>query len=537
MKKLQFFLFICISIYSYAQPLPRPKLVVGVVIDQMRWDYLYRFYDRFGEGGFRRLINDGLSCENTFIPYLPAHTAAGHSSIYSGSVPALDGIIGNNWYDREQKKLVYCTDDSSVHSVGSTSEAGRMSPKNLWSTTIGDELRMATNFRSKTISIAIKDRASILPGGHSSNGSFWFDNATGGWITSTYYMQELPSWIRTINDKKLPDQYLKQNWNTLYPLSTYVQSTSDTNSFEGKLLGEDASFPHMTADITSNRYETFRTTPGAVSFTFETAKAAIKGENLGGRGITDFLAVSVSSTDYAGHTFGPNSVEIEDMYLRLDRELASFLRYLDASVGKGQYILFLTADHGAAHNWNFLKSNKLPFGSFDQTKVRRELNAGLEAEFHTKNIIEQYINYQVFINDSIVRSNGLDGQKVRQFIMEFLLKQPAVSNVVDLHQVETATLPEAVKTKLVNGFNQKLSGDIQTILKPSRIEGWQTGTSHGYWNPYDTHIPLLWFGWKVKPGRLTQEVYMTDIAPTLAAMLHIQMPNACVGKVIEGVAR
>jgi predicted AlkP superfamily pyrophosphatase or phosphodiesterase len=537
MRKLIVFFLVIIAWHSNAQ-VSRPKLVVGIVVDQMRWDYLYRFSDRYGNEGFKRLLREGFSCENTFIPYLPSYTAPGHTCIYTGSVPALHGIIGNNWYDPMQKKVVYCTDDSSVQSVGSNSAAGKMSPKNLWSNTITDELRLATNFRSKTIAIALKDRASILPGGHTSNGSYWFDNATGGWISSTFYMNDLPAWVKKLNESKLPDQYLKQNWNTLYPLSSYVNSTADSNRYEGKLSGEDYTFPHITSSLNgAAKYEVFRTTPYGNTFTFETAKAAIENEQLGKRAVTDFLALSFSSTDYVGHTFGPNSVEVEDLYLRFDKDLASFLKYLDEKIGKGQYLIFLTADHGVAHNPYFMRDNKLPAGAYQQSAVLKQLNDSLLKNFNTANLIEQSMNYQLYLNQDVITQNRLDKKLVKQYIIQFLIKQPGISNAVDLSDLANAPVQETVKKFLINGYNQKLGGDLQIIFKPQWFESWQTGTTHGQWNPYDTHIPLVWFGWKVKPGQLNREVYMTDIAPTLAALLHIQMPNASVGKVIEEVGR
>ena len=536
MKKniLLSFYLICF-LPAFSQNIQRPKLVVGLVIDQMRWDYLYRYYDRYSAGGFKRLLENGFNCGNTFIPYTPTYTAAGHSCIYTGSVPALNGIMGNSWYNRAQKKTVYCTDDSSARAVGSSSSAGRMSPRNLWSNTIGDELRLATNFRSKTISIALKDRGSILPGGHAANASYWFDNATGGWISSTYYMKELPAWMKKLNDRKRPDAYLKENWNTLYPINTYVQSTSDSNAYEGRLPGEDRSFPHITSNITHNQYETFRHMPGGNSFTFETARAAIEGEQLGSRGITDFLALSCSSPDHIGHTFGPNSIEIEDTYLRLDRDIAQFLTYLDNKIGKGQYLLFLSADHASAQNAAFLRDHNLPAGSFDHNAVRRRISDSLEKHFQIRGIIAHTINYQIYLDDSVIRQNKLDKQAVKQFLINFIIRHPAVSRVVDLEMMTQIPLPQKLKTMLVNGYNQKLSGDLQIILTPQWFENAQSGTTHGQWNPYDAHIPLIWFGWKIKKGQLNREVYMTDIAPTLAALLHVQMPNACVGNVIEEV--
>ena len=271
-----------------AQQRTKPKLIVGLVVDQMRWDYLYRYADRYGSGGFKRLQREGFSCDNTFIPYTPTVTAAGHTSIYTGSVPALHGIMGNNWYSRASKRVVYCTDDSTVQSVGSKSVAGNMSPRNLWSTTITDELRLAQNFRNKTVAIAIKDRGAILPGGHTANAAYWFDASVGGFISSTFYMQNLPAWVTAFNARKLPDAYLKQPWNTLYPLATYVQSTADSQVYENNILGEDNTFPHRTDAVTANKYETFKFIPAANTFTLDMAKAAIEGEGLGTHDVTIF---------------------------------------------------------------------------------------------------------------------------------------------------------------------------------------------------------------------------------------------------------
>lgn len=520
-----------------AQPLSRPKLVVGIVIDQMRWDYLYRFYDRYGKDGFRRMINEGFSCENTLVPYTPTYTAAGHTCVYTGSVPALHGIMGNNWYDRLQHRIVYCTEDNSVQSVGSNSVAGKMSPRNLWSSTITDELRLATNFRNKTISIAMKDRGSILPGGHASNGSFWFDNASGGWITSSFYMQDLPGWMKKLNDRHLPEVLMKQDWTTLYPAASYVQSTMDSNLYEGRMPGEDFLFPHRLDTIGASKYEAFRTSPQGVTYTFEAAKAAVEGEQLGARDITDFLALSFSSPDYIGHTFGPNSVELEDAYLRLDKDLGNFFQYLDARLGKGQYLVFLTADHAAAQNPSFLRDHKLPTGNFNSASMRRQLSDTLTKTFNTSGLITEWMNYQIYLNDSLMRKNNLDVAAVKRFITEFLMKQPAVANVVDLANLSSQTLQPQVKMMLTNGYNQKLSGNIQIILRPQWFESQLTGTTHGAWNPYDAHIPLLWYGWKIKPGKTNREVYMTDIAPTLAGLLHVQMPSACIGKAIDEVGK
>jgi len=535
MRRILFVGFISLCfIYSSAQKTTRPKLVVGIMVDQMRWDFLYRYADRYTNDGFKRLVREGFNNENAFIPYTPTYTAPGHTCVYTGSVPSLHGIAGNYWYDKTLKRNVYCTEDSTVNTVGSTSAAGKQSPRNMWANTVTDELRIAQNFRSKTIAIALKDRGAILPGGHTSNGSYWFDNATGSWISSDFFMKSLPQWMIDFNNKKLPDAYLKQNWKTLYPLNTYVNSTADDKPYESNLPGEDRVFDHETEKVVNNKYETFRYTPFANSYTFHTAKAAIEGEKLGAGAFTDFLAVSFSSTDYAGHSFGPNSVELEDMYLRMDRDMAEFLKYLDTKIGKGQYLLFLTADHGVAHIPGFAKENRIPAGALDDAEIRKQLNERVQKRFNIANAIEVIINYQLYFNDAALANT--DREAITNYLIKELLTFPSITAAFDLQHVAKAAVPEKLRMMATNGYNQKRSGDIQFVFNPQWFDGWQTGTTHGVWNPYDSHIPLIWFGWSVKPGKSYKEVYMTDIAATLAAMLKIQMPNASIGKVIEEVA-
>lgn len=527
---LIFLLTVAIVDRAVAQPVSRPKLVVGLVVDQMRWDFLYRYQNRYSANGFNRLLNSGFSCENAHIPYVPTYTAPGHACVYTGSVPALHGIIGNNWFDKTTGRNVYCTDDSSVQTVGSASIAGRMSPKNMWANTVTDELRLASNFKSKTIGIALKDRGAILPAGHSATAAYWFDDATGGWISSTYYGASLPTWVTAFNNRKLPDAALKEGWQTLYPLNTYTQSTADVKPYESNLPGEDNAFLHQTDTIRNNRYLSFRYLPAANTYTFDMGRAAIEAEELGSRGTTDFLALSFSATDYIGHAFGPNSVEIEDTYLRFDKDLSQFLNYLDGKVGKGQYLVFLTADHGVAHIPAFANENKLPGGVVDIPRFRASLDAALQKTFGITGIITNISNDQIYLSDEAITKSNLNRNTVKQSLINILLARPDISLAVDLEQPQTWVLAPNISRAFYNGYNQKLSGVIQFAYKPQWFDGFSPrGTTHGAPFPYDTHIPMVWFGWNIKPGKLYREVYMTDIAPTVAALLKIQMPNAAVG--------
>lgn len=517
----------------------RPKLVVGLVVDQMRWDFLYRYSDRYKEnGGFKRLLNQGFSNENTLIPYTPTITACGHTCIYTGSVPALHGIMGNGWYDRALGRQVYCTEDKTEKTVGGTGSAGEMSPRNMLTTTIGDELRLATNFRSKVIGIAIKDRGAILPAGHSATGAYWYDPSSGNWISSTYYSPTLPTWVTAFNEKKVVNEYFEQGWNTLYPIKTYVNSAPDEQVYEGKPFGANAKgFPYDLKPFIGKNYGGISVTPFGNTMTLQLAKDAIAAEALGQRKITDMLTVSLSSPDYIGHTFGPNSVEVEDAYLRLDKDLGDFLDYLDLKVGKGQYLLFLSADHGVAHVPGFLKDHKIPAGLFNTGKTSDNLNQLLEKEFGTKNLVIGFINHQVHLDHVLIDSLKLDKEKIIARTVSFLEKIPEISRAFSLESISAATLPQKLKDMASNGFMPSRSGDVQYVLLPQYFEGGNTGTTHGMWNPYDAHIPLVWYGWMIKPGKSNQEVYMSDIAPTLAAMLRIQMPSGSVGKAISTITR
>lgn len=517
----------------------RPKLVVGIMVDQMRWDFLYRYHNRYAaNGGFKRLLNKGFSCENAFIPYTPTVTACGHTTVYTGSVPAIHGITGNAWWDYDKNRIVYCSEDKTVKTVGSSSTSGEMSPKNMLTTTICDELKLATNFKSKVIGLAIKDRGGILPAGHSADAAYWYESKSGDWITSTYYMTALPKWVTDFNNKKMADGFYEKGWNTLYPINTYTQSTKDENEYEAKPFGsEQKGFPYSLKQFATKNYSAVLQTPYGNTLTMLMAKEAIANEQMGKDSITDFLALSFSSPDYIGHAFGPNSIEIEDTYLRLDKDLGELLDYLDKQVGKNEYLIFLTADHGVAHVPGFMNQNKLPGGTVDDNTMVADLNKLLKDKYGKSNLVLSAYNYQLSLNRVVIDTAKLDEEAIVKDIIQHVQKIEGVDRVFALEELMEQPMNSDVKNRLANGWHPQRSGDIQIILKPGWIDGGATGTTHGLWNPYDSHIPLLWYGWNIKPGRSTDEVYMTDIAATLAAMLRIQMPSGCVGKVIKAVVR
>jgi predicted AlkP superfamily pyrophosphatase or phosphodiesterase len=516
---------------------PRPKLVVGIVVDQMRWDYLYKYYDEYGNDGFKRLINKGFNCQQTFISYLPSFTAPGHTCVYTGSVPSIHGIAANDWVDNKTGKYVYCTDDYDVHSVGGSSRAGKMSPKNMLVTTITDELRLSTNMQSRVFGVAIKDRGSILPGGHLANGAYWYDDSTGNFMSSSYYGSTLPQWLNNFNARRMPDSFLKSPWQLMRPTSSYTHNIGDNNPYEGLFLGEKQPvFPHMVTDLAKPNYSLLRRIPAGNTISIEMAKACIDGERLGQQTATDFLCLSFSSTDYIGHMYSPTALEVEDNYLQLDRDIALFLNYLDDKIGKNNYVLFLTADHGAAYNAEYLKDLKVPAGNSSETAEAKALNTMVKNQFGIDSSIIFLDNYQVSLNEQKIPAEKRD--EIKKAIIASLRDRPGTAYVIDLENIQNSTVPEPIRSMVINGYNSKRSGCIQFIPEPGWYDGYaKTGTTHGTWNPYDTHIPLLWYGWHISPGETNQKTYMTDISATLAALLHIQMPNGCVGSVIKDVVR
>ncbi|WP_114792787.1 alkaline phosphatase PafA [Niabella yanshanensis] len=514
----------------------QPKIIVGMMVDQMRWDYLYKFRDRYTDGGFKRLLRDGFSCENTHIDYSPTITACGHTSVYTGSVPAIHGIIGNSWYDKSLGRNVGCVDDKEVQLVGTLRSAEGQSPRQNLATTITDQLRIATNFKSRTVGVAIKDRASILPAGHTATGAFWYEGDEGRFVTSTFYMDKLPDWAVKFNQQKIVDRYYKNNWNTLYPISTYALSTADDKGYEGTANGEAKPvFPHQLTQFAGKNYNAVKTTPYGNTLTFEFAKAAIEGYNLGGETVTDFLAVSFSSPDAIGHTYGPNSIEMEDNYLRLDKELASFFKYLDDKFGKGNYLYFITADHGVAESPGFYMENRMPSGAVSDKEVYKLVTTALQEKFDVKDAVLAISNSQIYINWDAFKSKSFERKSITDVIVSALRPIRGIARVQPSDDLSGASLPGLPKTMLINGFNARRSGDYMIILQPTWVMGGVKGATHGTWYTYDTHIPLVWMGWSIKPGFTNRKTGMTAIAPTIAALLHIQAPSGCIGEAITEV--
>ncbi|PWG06488.1 alkaline phosphatase PafA [Polaribacter aquimarinus] len=543
--KFKLFLFFLLTFLIVAccknEAPKKPKLVVGIVIDQMRYDYLTRYADRYGKNGFNRILKGGFSLENAHYNYIPTYTAVGHSSIYTGTTPSEHGIISNNWYDKFLKKSIYCVDDNNYITIGNNTKNGKKSPKRLLTTAITDQLHLAQNMKGKTIGISIKDRSAILPAGHTANAAYWYDGGNiNTWITSSFYMDKLPKWVEGFNKKNNADDYLNTTWETLYDIKTYSKSRDDNNVFEGKFTGQKS--PIFPKDLkvlrTKNgNFNLLKSVPAGNTFTADFAKAAIIGENLGKSDLTDFLALSFSSTDYIGHKYGVSAIETEDTYLRLDRDLADLFSFLDKEVGKDNYTLFLTADHAAVHVPAYLQSLKVPAHYLKTKEIRDFLLKTTKKYFNSTELIENVSNYQIFLNKEKVEFLGLDINTVAQKLADEVVNFSEIYKAVTARTMQTTNFTTGILNSLQNGYNQKFSGDVLMIPYPATLMRGRTGTSHGSGYSYDTHVPIIFYGNGIKKGSSTKRYNITDIAPTISNLLQIEAPNGTNGIIIDEVLK
>ena len=507
----------------------KPKLIVGIVADQMAYDYVERYWNKFSANGIKKLFQDGFVCKNAYYEHFPTYTGPGHATIYTGVDPSVSGIVGNNWYDRDKHREVYCTDDSTVSTVGSFSTEGKMSPKNLWVTTITDRLKLTSNFKSKVIGISLKDRAAILPAGHLADGAFWYDGASKNFITSTYYTDKAPEWLEKFNSRHLVDEYLSHDWNTLLPIEDYTESTPDDNKYEKTFKGEEKPvFPHKLSELKYANNSALQYSPFGNSLTKDFAIDVIKGNQMGKGDYTDFLCINFASTDYVGHMYGPYSVEAEDTYLRFDKDIAGLLKFLDDYLGMDNVLVFLTADHGNSPNPLFLKDHKLDAGAFYEGRIKDSCNEYVKQIFNIDNAVLDVINQQIYLDHVKIEQSGKSLNIIEDSLAGFILSNvDGVESAYPVYDLSTKLPYNKVVSNFINGYNPKRSGDIFINFSPYWIVDGLKGTEHGSPYTYDTHVPLVWYGWKVKSGVSYDYTQVKGIVPTLADILNIDVPEEC----------
>jgi predicted AlkP superfamily pyrophosphatase or phosphodiesterase len=515
-------------------PPEKPKIIVGIVVSQMRYDYIQRFWDKLDENGIRRIVNRGSVCKNASFNYLFSQEGVGHASISTGTTPSDHGIVGHKWYLYLQDRIEQSAEDQQHKAVGGDTDNGHFSPRNLMCTTFSDELRLSDNFRSKVFSVSLDAAPGIFSAGHTANAAYWFDQRTGNWITSTYYADTLPSWVDDFNHKRFPDIYLKEVWNPLLPVSDYTESLPDKNKYETGFKGQ-VTFPYELADLSEIKrnkidYSLLEKTPFGNTFTKDFASTLVVNEKLGQDDITDVLMICFTAMENIGNLFGPNSIEIEDAFLRLDREIAHFLTFLEDYIGKENALVFLTSDHGVSQVPSYLADNKIPAGYFNQNGALSLLMSALNNTYGRGDWVKAYHAQQIYLNRLLIEDSKISLQQMQDYVAQFMLQFSGVANTITAYTLQTTNFTDGVFKKIQNSYNQKRSGDVIINLKAGWVEKSEGSTGGTSSYSYDSRIPLIWYGWKIGRTSITRAVDITDIAPTLATFLNITFPNSCTGK-------
>lgn len=533
MRSLIALVLIFFGISTIAQD--QPKLIVGIVVDQMRTDYIYRYWDKYEDYGFKKLLRDGYFCKNAHFNYIPTYTGPGHASIFTGTTPMEHGIIANTWYDKVNKVNAYCVGDSSANSVGTDNESGKMSPHRMLAPSLGDAVRMSSLFKGKSIGISIKDRGAILPAGHSANGAYWMDYESGKMITSDHYLEELPSWVKKFNNMGHADKLAEKGWELTLAKELYTESTLDNTIYEKSLIaGLAPVFPYdIKRAISENSYYSFACTPHGNTYLRLFSEEVLINEELGQDESMDLLTISFSSPDMIGHMFGPQSVEIEDTYLKLDLEIAQLIKAFDIRVGKGNYVLFLTADHAAAPVPQYAQDNGFKVDYFKLQEYNSGLSAMLLTKFKVEGLIANHSNQQLFLNWDLIENNNLNPEEISQEIRDFSLGFDGVANMLDIKQLQQAPPPDNFSKLAANGWNPLRSGDLLLQLLPGWMSYGNKGTTHGSSYCYDTHVPLIFYGWNVSHGINLDPVDITQVVPTISIHTNIAFPDLSNHSVIK----
>ncbi len=511
------------------------RLVVGIVIDQFRYDYLTRFEDQFGEGGFKRLLTGGAVFRNANYIHTPTYTACGHATFMTGATPAMNGIVGNEWYDRESGRRVTSVSDGAVKLLGGREGATGMSPAKLIGSTIGDELKLVTAGHSKVIGVSFKDRSAILPAGKKPNGAYWFDSNTGNLVSSTYYFNDLPEWVKTFNSRLRPDRFFGKRWDRLLPESAYQRSTADEMPYEKFAAGNK--FPYTINGGEEGPgprfYNRFEYTPFANDYLVDFAKAAIENEKLGADDATDLLTISFSANDLVGHMYGPYSHEAQDITLRTDRTLAELFNYLDQKIGLDRVIIAMTADHGVAPVPEYSQQFALG-GRIEPKSVTEAVENALDKSFGDEKWILAFNNGNLYFDESVIERLKVTVEDVERVASQAVLKVTGVAECFTRSQILSGRLPQTMIARSVaNGFYAPRNGNLVVVPQPFFFVAEGVTTTHGTPYIYDTHVPVIFYGAGVVSGSFYMACSPADIAPTLATLLKIEIPSNSVGRILS----
>ena len=525
-------------------PPDKPALIVGIVVEQLRFDQIERFRDKLSENGIKKMINEGTFFRNASFDYMLTQSAPGFSTISTGTEPSYHGIASDNWYLPLKNEFIYCTKDVSVNPVGGSYESGLHSPVNLNASTFSDELKNASGRKSKVFAIGIKEHSAIFSAGHAADGAFWYDNSTGTWMSSTYYMSLLPSWVNDFNASNFSESYLNTTWNLLRRESDYSICLPDSNSFETGFNGVSY-FPYDINKISKpegrgsvRNYAFLRETPFADALTTSFAIKLIEKEGLGKDEIPDFLSICYSSTDYIGHRFGPSSVETADAIFRLDKNIEALLTYLIDSLGKKNILIYFTSAHGVSEIPAIMKDNRIPAGYFNQNQALQLLRSYLNAIYGEGDWVKGFSERQIFLNRTLIEDARIPIEDIQKKTARFLIQFTGVASAFPYYAFEANDFGNGHLRRIVNNFSPQRSGDVIVTLNPGWIdkEGDQL-TNHNSPYEYDCHVPLIWYGWTVNRSTVMRKVNMTDIAATLSSLCRVPYPNACTGEPMSELFR
>lgn len=515
-----------------------PKLIISIVIEDMRYDYINRYWDNFGDGGFKKLVQEGSFCRNANYNYMLTQTSAGFATIATGCEPVVHGIVADHWFMPLKNKSTSSVFNANYPPVGSEDEDATYSPANLLTTTFSDELKLFNYKQSKVIGISMNPESAILPIGHLGDAAYWFDEDSGNWISSSFYMDSLPTWVNTFNNKGFPDIYKEREWTPLLPELQYRVGAQAGNAKEIGFSSENKFSKKINAFLKKgSAYSSLKVTPYGINLTKDLAIAAIYDEALGKDEYTDYLSINFSNTAAVSQACGPNSIELEDLYVRLDRELEHFIQFVESEIGKDNILIYLTSDHGTAYNPNQLKENNIPAGEFSGERAVMLLGTYLNAMYDKGQWVSAYHNKQIYLNRSLIESADIPLAEFQKVVADFIIQFNGVANAITSSTLEQTNFTHGIFYYMQNSFNQKRSGDIIINLEPGWIEKGDYLTAANSANKYDRHVPLIWYGWKIKRSKINTEVQMKDIAPTLSNFLDIPYPNGCTGKVITELER
>ncbi len=544
MKKVIIFFILLINILTLnAQSITdkKPKIVVQIVVEQMRYDFISRYWNKFGEHGFKKMINEGTFCHNVKYNYLITASASGYATIVTGSTPSLHGIVADTWYSQLKETEVTAVEDSKETTIGANlvTNIGK-SPRNLDATTWTDELKLSNYKQSKVISIAINDNAAILTGGILADAAYWYDYEDGHWVSSSYYFKQVPNWVNQFNDKEISDLYVSQQWTTLLDENEYSESLLDANSYEVGFKSGNT-FPYNITNLKElyGSYEILKYTPFGNTFTKDFAITAMIEEKLGNDEITDFIAIGFAATGSVNDIFGLRSIEIEDTYIRLDNDIAHLLSTLEDLYGKDNFLVYLTADRGATDDPLFLKAIDMKGGYFNLTSSLSLLNTYLKAFYGSGEWISFFYQNQIYLNHTLIEQSKISLSEIQDKVAEFMIQFTGISYAISANKLINNST-DGIFAKIQNSFYQKKSGDVFIVFSP----GWMadpkiTGeySISAQISPFNNnlHVPLIFYGWKIPHKNIYRQIKIQDLAVTMAMLFNIAIPNAAQGEGITEI--